>query len=546
MDKEAYCALIKKVKKEYKANEFCKRVYRYKETPEGVVCSTYHRNAVLAWEKGSPPENVETFLSIAILDFDRSWEGPGEDPDYGNRRYEYVRGKMLEILGKELYSRDLREALLIQVARNVISFADVPELEENLKKLIREAALNLTQKRERAVESVTLQIFDRMLLITDKDDLPGIVQKYTEFFQTGSRALGERWKQEFEKRERYGRPISFQEAVAIFAPNYRESYNRIFVSRSMTRSWIIDLCIHLRFNREEIQYILKRAYMEPLSEDKDHEEAYYREENGCPIGSRGWYQLQANKGRLPGHFAAFRKESITERLELALLLAAVIATEGSDFQSPIDYFLESFTIYYNSGKALLKSIDQHLDKARAAGNWDPERLHARIWELAGDSTFQERLMYDFNEENENVREVYFDYLNEFEEYNSLSSYALKKVADREEANRLHYYVALLYTIFTGKYYCNTCSRSDLALIKEDFGLDLEEEAFREKYPDRNLFWRKAVFRFLMNLFGLFLCGAQLSGDAGQGFYLIRGERMTEKIHFPRIADRLLELLRDKE
>ena len=364
MDKQKYSSWIRKIRGKISQEEFGRKICHFKNEKDIKVCSGYHRNEISNWEKGKNlPTNLETFISIALLDFDSCNPKKEKDNGYRNLRFQYVQNKMEQLLGQKLYCRCIHDVLLIQVCRDIINFNELLDMEPKLEQIIQDVDKEMKQKKnEYALQKKTNTIEKGMFQITSKEEIKEIVEELKIFFYTGTRTFGERMKECFKKRQRYIEMISFEEAVRIYAPNYRESYGRIFNSSSITRQWVIDLCIHLRFNRMELQTILKNAHFVPLSSHSEDEEYYYRDQKQIPIGSTFWYQyMEKNyQDKFPAHFEYLFSLKLIEKYKIAILLNIFISEMlYKENLVPIDYLLESFT-KYDYGQIALKAIEQVL------------------------------------------------------------------------------------------------------------------------------------------------------------------------------------------
>ena len=468
MDRARYLAWIGEVCSSMSQTEFARQIRHYEKNKNGEkICRDYHRNAVRNWiREGRVPEGVEVFISIALLDFDRKHPGSPTDPVRRNERYQYVSEKMSEILGQNFYGRNIHDALLIQVCRNVISFEEVLELEPVLEQMIRGRHLTQEDKTSYALQSETRRIENQFLRIETKEDIMETVRQDLNCFCTGIRTLGERLKNCYEKRERYEKRIPLSDAVTIYAPNYRDSFNRIFTDTGITRRWLLDLCVHLRFSREELQYVLANAHLARLSDDPGSPEAYYRE-GEYEIGSVKWYQAMEERPVhvFPAHYAGFRDMGANDKLAAGLLLGCCIENirDESGFP-PADYILESFTVYEH-GKAALRKLKDLLQDRTVRRELCSGRLPAK---LVGQMRSWEEYLQSgsFNSETETSAAVYRAYAGEFSAYSDCRTGKIEGEKSRKEAECLHFLAAMLYTVFTGKYYRGRMEEADLQDIKE--------------------------------------------------------------------------------
>lgn len=530
MNREIYSKWIREVRGTMTQIEFGKCICHFKSEKNTKVCKGYHRNEIANWEKGkSLPENIETFVSIALLDYDKKYQNSEKEIAFRNQRYQYVQKKMWTILGQNLYCRNIHDMLLIQVCRDVISFDEMLKLEPELEELVWMADMDSAQRREYALQRETEKISGNLLKIKERDEIIQLVEDSRVFFYTGNRTFGERLKKCFEdsdKEKKYSEKLSLTEAVRIYAPNYRDSFSRIFFSSSMTRQWMIDLCIHLRFERREIQDMLNNAYMIPLSDYEEDIEKYYME-NEAPIGSACWYQKQEEKypDRFPGHFAKFKKMTLLEKMLIALLLAAYVSEESAEGLPPIDYLLESFLLYDYGKKAMEKAeriLEQNVE-------WKIDDMQDELIESI--KNWQEYVQYGHeNADTIMLRRAFSHYRDECFEYFLLPEKALKHITEeeKEKAVRLRYLAALLYTVFTGRYFKGTITDTDLREIKIQF---------EKQWKD----W-KLIYNFLNQFLLTFLDGQPLYRDTQGGFFVELNGKKTRPLDFKEIIADLWESL----
>lgn len=491
MNRRAYVDWIRKVRGKMSQEEFGKRICHFKNEKGIKVCRNYHRNEVANWEKGkNVPLNLESFISIALLEYDMNYRDQTNN-EYRNQRFQYVRDKMRIILGQELYCRRVHDVLLIQVCRDIITFEEMPEMEVELDQVVRDIEMDIVQKKDYALQRETESIAGNLFGVMEKEEIKNIIIGSRAYFYTGVRTLGERMLRCYEDRQRYVAPLTFAEAVKIYAPNYRDSFGRIFTSSGITRRWIIDLCVHLRFSREEIQDMLQNARMIPLSTESCDKECYIVGWEGMPIGSAAWYQYMEERHLevFQGHFSGLRSLKLTDKMMIAVLMGIYISNiECLEELVPVDYLLESF-MWYESGKDMLKIIRQI---------YNPEYL---VEELEAEIRNRSVLWFDYMEsglyalENENMIKVYRDYCQEFKEYYILSEIAERQGKDNIEAVKLRYFASLLYTVFTGRYFKGNLSGEDLEEIKGQFINQVED-------------W-EIIYRFVNQYLVTFLSGREL-------------------------------------
>ena len=107
---------IRSVRGEMSKVEFGKCICHYRKKGQIEECRPYHRNVIGNWEDGNDfPKEIEGFLSIALLEFDKKFEKEEITIEDRNARYEHANARMFEAFGKYLYARNLREVLLISI-----------------------------------------------------------------------------------------------------------------------------------------------------------------------------------------------------------------------------------------------------------------------------------------------------------------------------------------------------------------------------------------------------------------------------------------------
>lgn len=547
MKREDCANWIRKVRGKMSREEFGKRVYHY--TGNDMSCATYHRNAVGSWEtKGNIPKNVETFLSIALIEYDREHPEACADCRERNRRYEYARQILYDILGVDFYCRSLHDALLIQVCRGILSFEEVPKLERQLEPSLQECKeiLGAEEKREYALQRATQLIENDWYEIMDKEEIPHIVEKNQVSFSTWDRTMGERILSLYKSRERYQKTLSLDAAVHIYAPNCRKSYLQKFIhSSGTTRQWLLDLCVHLRFNRGEIQEVLEYAHMAPLSEDSEDPEFYLREEPEMPIGSAAWYrkfelpkstQTSEKSTEALCHFRELEGFRLYEKLQALTLMVCCIEEYSVQELPPIDYLLESFTLYRSGkrkgrGDEMIRKLEELLEKAEAEG-WESEELQTHLKTSIEDWSDYIQSGYAFALE-ESELDIYRDYQQECHEYYTVPKERLTHVKDREGLCKLRYIAGLFYTVFTGQYYQGRLSSDTLEQIKSQFqSADPELEDLYQY-----------VYRFISYVLGIFLSQAPIYENENSAFYILEENKEGEILRKSKSMD-LYEIIED--
>lgn len=512
MNEQLYRNWICEVKGKLSQTDFGKQIKHYQNEKDTKECKTYGRTEVSNWITGkSLPKDKETCISIALFDFDKKNPMTEKTITDRNMRYKYVREKINLILGIDLYCRNIHDLLLIQVCRDVISFEEVLELEPQLEALLQDISLGSKERQKYALEKQTQNISGNLLKIKTKEEIFEIVEEAKLFFYTGNRVLGERFKKCFEERNRYVKPLCFEEAFRIYAPNYRNSFRKLFTSSGHSREWILDMCVHLRFNRAEIQYVLENAHVIPLSDETEDMESGY-DDIRYPIGSVEWYQYMEQQYPLQykGHFWEFQSMTLVEKFQIAVLLCSCVKDMYGKELPPADYILESF-LFYKCGKDAMKKVNDLLKTVSLDSEWDTQALQHNLednvesWILYVQSGF-------FSIKNQALQKVYEDYRKEFSNYFSYEKHAIAGLKEDAYAVQLKYIAAVLYTVFTGKYYRNQISEADLEMIKSQL---------EDKVED----W-KIIYNFLTQFFVTFLNNEVLYEKVQGAYYTVIDSEKT--------------------
>lgn len=480
---------IREVRGEMTQVEFAKCVYHYEISAGQRECIPYHRNQIANWEKGRNKNfNTESFLSIALLDYDKQHPKKCETKQERNQRFLYAANLMKKMLGLELYCRNLHDALLIQVCRDVLSFQELlekeKEYEERLKPLANSKGseyLPLKEKSRISLQRETETIRIKLYGISTQEELDELFEENRKFFFTANRVLGERFLKIYNSADRYPERLELEEAVQIYAPNYRDSYMRMFSSSGITREWLLDLCEHLRFSKEEKKRILENAHMQPLTEEE------------CAVKTDS---------------EEIMEWSLEEKLEIMLLLSLYVKTEKMETLAPVEYLTESFSLY-KQGKSALKELKKLLcenKKTLDSDDWVFEELEEQLLGSSGVYAWIECMRSGYsNIQNEKMRTAFCEYRQEHQEYFELFTELLENlnkgkmpVTDKEnleEAKKLHYLAALCYTIFTGKYYTGEVTGEDAQTIEIQF----EKEERKEPESEINY-----IYNFFTLVFWTFL------------------------------------------
>ena len=449
MNKEKYAAWIRESRGKTKQEEFGRKICRYRAADGRKICAHYHRNEVGNWEKGKNlPMNAETVLSIALFAYD-SQNGPlPEQAKDRNRRLLCALEPVKEFLGIDLYCRSLHDALLIQVCRGILTFEEVPDLELQLEAEINGPGIPKwtdTELMRASLTHETENIRNELYRISTPEEIRETVLASGVYFKTANRVLGERLEKMYEMRERYPDRISLESAVYIYAPNNRQTYRRIYQSSGITRDWLIDLCGHLRFDREEINYVLRNAQMAELPEEPEQPEsdpdAHYREYLRRPVG---------------------------ERLRIMVLMASLVFLLSPEELPPVDYVLESFT-HNDQGKKALALLDSLTD----GSGQDQEGQYLQLEDkLVQSEVFQTWSSYILSgrdyAQQEGLLKIWMACKEEHREYFRPYYSPQADPNERREICLLHYLTALFYTVLTGKYYKGKFTQEDRLSVERQF------------------------------------------------------------------------------
>lgn len=549
VDREKYARWIHEVR--MRAGEskiqFAGHVCHFRIRDGQRICSRYHRNEAANWETGrNLPLNTEAFLSIALFDYDTTHPERGSDFAARNRRLTHAVQRMRELIGVDLYCRNLHDALLIQVCRGVLTFEEVPEREADLETLIEKAVqekgLNEQQQRNLALQHETENIRSDLYQVLSCEEMVKVILSNSLFFYTAGRTLGERFQQLYNSRKRYARAIGLGAAVQLYAPNYANSYVRLFRSTGVTREWLVDLCVHLRFEREEINQVLENAHMAPLSENpKDWEYcirslatgnineslAYYG-----PIGSGQWRAALERRREVPCPlpYSDFLSMDLVSRIAVIFITAVYIRMEdGINVLTLPDCLLESF-LKYEKAKEILRKLDLYASRSEAFGE------DAEPWEaLSRESAFYKWMEYIqgpvYWAQEEQMEDLLALYRQEYGTFYCEGQPRFAHVEGKKELSKLYFLAAISFTVLTGKLYDGNLSNSDLVRIRTQFE-GLGEEAMY-------------VYRFFSQVLGVFL-GSDPIEEPKRGIFFCRygesGEKKTRQLNMKSLLDDLWDSL----
>ena len=466
---------------------FAGRIYHLRNKGNTPVCLSYSRATISNWESGAtaPPRDIETILSIALVEFEKTH---GKDCDR-NERYLFARGKLQEMLNIDLWCRNLHDAVLIQVCRGLLEFPEVPDFEAELLAEIRKVSLNSIQKDEYAIERKTEAINNELTKAESKEKVRELITtKYANYFASQHWLTGARLRKIYNERNRiYGLNLPLRAAIVNLAPNYSNSFNNMFNGSFIGRGWLIDLCKHLRFNPEEINKVLEATHNAQLNDEETS----------------------------PDDFSYFEDKPLRERLEIMLLLGMYIASIDDDSDElPIDYLLDPFRPEYESGRMMIRLLDEYLKDSADAETWDTEELFEQpfadkwneaIWRAHDDEMF--------------IPEISYELIEESAEYYKMNRPQTVHIRTYGDAYNLHLFASLSYTVLTGKKYTGSYHNSDLGKIR----LLLQTGDSELQFIFNN------IFNFITHILETFLGTSALFETEDCKFYIINEESESTRI-----------------
>lgn len=478
--------------------EFGRRVYVYKKN--GTKCVTVHRNTITNWEGGKTelPKDVETFLSFALIEYDQTHPEAPVTLEERNNRYIYARTVMWDMLGVDLYCRNLHDALLIQVCRGILTFEEVLPLERELEAELENTGMTVDEKNLYAIERNTIPISDALNKVADLEGLREVITViHKNSFASANRIIGARFSKIYHSRKRYKEgDVSLGKAVTNLAPNYRDSYIRMFKSSNISRKWMIDLCRHLKFSRDEIARVLEAAHMVPLSEDEV----------------------------FPDANAAFLEKDLLERLMILFLMGAMIRDQtGPEECPPADYILESFSLYEQGQRVVVRLAELLEEESTQELDWQ------EIWEMLTSVT-EAWIAYLKLENSELTIDEALQHFckNERKEYFYPDHKIGREIKNREEVQLLHFFAALMYTVLSGHVYPGSLTNRDLDDIKRGFHYGEEDCSI--------------IYRFISQVLGTFLGGKELRQTPDHSYYVQNEVKktLTHPLNFDVILEDLWE------
>lgn len=522
---------ISKVRGKMGKAQFGQLLYQFKK--DGSELCTVHRNTIRNWESGKTPvpKDKETFISLALLEYDQQVGRLPDSLEERNARYSFVNERMKEMLHLDLYSRNLHDALLIQICRNIISFEELLPIEREIEAELKSIPLTKQERDDYAIERNTIRIAEDFLKIKTKEEMIKTISRdYRLTFASANRIIGARITKIYNDRLWKENHIPLGNAIANYAPNYRDSYARMYTSSFISRNWLLDLCVHLRFTRSEIEEALECAHMVRLSDDKNTLEGNYLE-NQFPIGSMPWYiKLEKDTDGRFGQYKAYKDMEIQEKLMILLLIGVCLRDMGCDnLFCPMEYFLEAFTTYEHGKKGIkqlekligaisyedstYEEIEETLNKIKE------ETLGKYIGSVICENRYDESIADSFREESRfYYYQRYLDMVGEYQD--DIGFYML-------------YYLAIMsYSIFTGKHFTGELKEADIQDLVEMFSHTEHETG-------------QSILRFITQFMGTFLSDLKTKEKIESGrsyFYVEASDRKikTRKLNIHTFLEDLWE------
>lgn len=501
---------IKKLRNGMRQDEFCRHIYVYKKN--GSACCNIHRNTLGNWENGktSLPRDVETFLSLALWEYDQFLCDKQNETDMTeecrNQRYQHARTRLQQMLHVDLYCRNVHDALLIQVARGILTFEEVPALEAELEKELAQTILTTEERNAYAIERNTISISSDLCRVGSREALVNLITViHRNSFASANRIVGARLKNIYVARNRYPKPVSLERAITNLAPNYRNSYVRMFTSSFISREWLLDLCVHLHFDEAEVSAMLESAHMAALSPEE-------------------WKGLDDSN-------IYFRDKKLSERLKIMLVLGCYVREQGEmTAYLQAKHMLESFSIY-EQGTAVITAFDQILQEKLETGR-DLEELESdEIWTALDTSTaYRTWLSYV---ELEDVAISFDNQLWQFSnelcaEYDSLPEKRIVSCQDKTDVQLLYFFTAMSYSILLGRRFPGKLMDQDLLDLKKQFDMENGLQGF--------------IYMFLSTLIGVFL-GDEVMCETGDGKFFVFNkvkQENTRALDFDEILENIFQ------
>ena len=518
-----YADWIISIRKKYKLSqeEFGKRIYHfeYREKEDEEVSLSYHRNSVSNWENGKNlPLTMESVVSLALVDFcgncDRMEKA---DQARMKKRYAHVSGCLRKYLGRSLYVRNINDALLIAAVRGLYGIQELPKVRKDMKKIIEEVSMTPQERKDYSLERRTTAFENELMLIDSTEAFQDFVKENRNYFRIGNRTVGERAVYIFENPENgMNRKLKFRQAIEVYAPHYSVSYSKIFSSDFIvSRKWLLNFCIRMRYTRSEINSILKNASMLPLSNQKGSMESCIRSNRNREVGSVNWYEKIAEQEipEISVRYTEAKELPLKSKLVFLALIACALTGKRETITSyPVDYVLE-YLLLSDGGKDVLKTAENSLVRRRDLAAENPlEILEIYSDDMCG---ILEEHCRDLTGEAE--KEALAEYVGEFGKYTEFPKENIKNIGKEdvkvyeevyEQARRLRYFAACSYSVLTGRIYTGKMTEEDQERLVQSL-----TEGVREKGQMR------PSVRFFSLLWIMFLSYGKPVWNGKDGFYI---------------------------
>lgn len=513
-----------------------KKIYHFEYRGKKEICLCFHRNSVGNWENGKNlPMTVETFVSLALVDYC----GTCDKPDHigvseMKKRYVYVRNCLQKYIGRSLYVRNINDALLIAAVRGLYSISELPKARKNMKEILEEAAISPQEKKTLSLERKTTVLENEFLWIESREGFQSFVEENRNYFRIGNRTVGERAEYIFDNSEKENmRKLKFRQMIDVYAPQYSVSYNKIFSSDFIvSRNWLINFCIKMRYTRQEINQILKNASMLPLSNQKENMEYYIRGGKNSAVGSVKWYEKAARQD-VPELSVKYQEAAalpLKKKLTFLILIICALSGIREEITSfPADYLLEYFLLS-DDGKEELKFAEEEFSKMGGKLCSNPSRVVEIYRKYICDvlRLYTERLRS--KEEQEAVK-VYRD---EFSRYcifpeDKMDKKCRENAKACETARRLRFFAACSYSVLTGRIYTGNIAEEDFERLR-----CVLKDGAEEKQKTEN------CINFFSLLWGMFLDSEEILWDGRSGFFVSLGGERTNVLSLREVLEDVLE------
>lgn len=490
--------------------DFAAKVIRFewdKKTGK-EVCKKFHRNSVKNWELGyNLPIDTSTVVSLALLEYDGKKFDVVPETEYSETgvhldlsmpmradRYKHMENRMSTYMGRRLYPRNINDALLIEVARGIYSFEELPLVRQKMNQLISDTYVSSYEKRELSLETVTLGLKGDLMLIENKRAFEELVVRWRKYFYVGGRTVGERMKYICERENPYTNKMSMKSAIGIYAPRYHDSYGKIFFSDiSISRDWLLELCQKLRMKTKDIDMILNTAGMVTLTE--------------------------AGGADAKGVYIWIQNRPLQDKFLYAALMAANFgyAWDCNNIP-PMDYLYDYF--WDNGGIELIQQIQEDILE-------DPDALEENPKEFLrqyADELYAAAFLWGREKKMDADSDIYRAYQKEFTPYYTFPIEKGKNILSQKDMDVMYFMAAFTYTLFTGKRFTGTFSPEAQDVLLKALG---GKESVL--YP---------IYLFMNNLWITFLGSQTVYMDKEKRAYLIIDGKEKRKFDMNSIIEDL--------